>query len=88
MSTIPSGPDWLDWLAEQVGTHHWCVAARLSPRLKAKGYTLALTQARYTALQDAYNALQAAAKVDRIALVLNAPADAVRAALTAEGLLP
>lgn len=66
MNTIAHGPEWLEWLAEQVGTHQWCVAARLSPRLKAKGYTLALTQARYTALQDAYNALQATAKAEAL----------------------
>ena len=99
---IPHGPQWLAYLAEQTGTDKWVVAARLTNRLKDKGYTLALSQARYTGLQEAFNALQAQAKAFNVALALfpreadhmasdpaawRAKIQAVRLALTAQGLL-
>ena len=83
----PTGPDWLAYLAAELGTDKWAVAPRLTARLKDKGVEAAVSRARYTALQDAYNALQATAKAERIALSLDVHPDLVRAALTAEGLL-
>lgn len=59
-----------DWLATRLGTRHWCVAPRLTQRLKDRGYHVAVPQARYTALEDEYDALQAATKVERVALSL------------------
>jgi hypothetical protein len=39
-----------DFLAELVGTRRWCVAASLTDRLRAKGYEVAISQARYKEL--------------------------------------
>lgn len=47
---------WLRWLTAQLGTSRWVVATRLTPRLKAKGYTVALTPKRWAALEAAYAA--------------------------------
>ena len=43
-------PEWLDWLAEQVGTRKWVVAGRLTDRLRRKGYEVAIHPKRYSAL--------------------------------------
>jgi len=67
MTTVPN---FSDWLAERLGTRQWVVAPRLSPYLRSKGYNLALSQKRYAALQAQYDAAQAAAKAERIALAL------------------
>ena len=50
------GPEWTAWLAGQLGTTQWVVAARLTAKLKSKGYTLAISPARYMDLQRAYKA--------------------------------
>ena len=83
----PTGPEWLAYLAAELGTDKWVCAARLTPYLRSKGYTLAISPGRWIHLQDAYNALQATAKAERIARSLDVHPDLVRAALTAEGLL-
>jgi hypothetical protein len=52
--TFPSGPAWLAWLAERVGTTKWVVASRMTPRLKGKGYEVAISPKRFTALEAEY----------------------------------
>lgn len=64
MSAVPSGPEWLAYLAAELGTDKWVVASRLTERLKDKGHALAVTPKRYKTLQDTYNALQGAAKAE------------------------
>lgn len=47
-------PFWPDWLHDRLGPEHaktWVVSPRLTERLRAKGYTLAITQKRYKALE-------------------------------------
>lgn len=46
-----------DWIAEQVGTHQWLHAPRLSAGLRAKGYTFAITPKRQRELQAKWEAL-------------------------------
>jgi hypothetical protein len=53
-SDIAHGPEWLDWLAGRLGTRQWVVAPRLTDRLRSKGYTLAVSQKRYSELADEY----------------------------------
>ncbi len=60
----------LDWLVVRVGAAHWVVAPRLSPRMKEKGYALAIPPARYTALQAEWQALCDHDRAERIALRL------------------
>jgi hypothetical protein len=43
-----------DYIAERVGTRKWVVAARLTPRLKAKGYEAALSPTRYSQIEHEY----------------------------------
>ncbi|MES2295378.1 MAG: hypothetical protein V4527_18930 [Pseudomonadota bacterium] len=45
-------PGFGDWLTQELGGQRWCVAARLTERLRAQGYAVALPQARYTAHRD------------------------------------
>lgn len=45
-----------DWLAEKLGTRQWVVASRLTERLRAKGYTLALSRERFSELMDEHKA--------------------------------
>lgn len=40
----------LRYIAEQLGTRHWCVAARLTPRLKALGYECAVSSKMLAAI--------------------------------------
>lgn len=47
-------PKFTDWLAEKLGTRNWVVARRLTDRLRSKGYDLAVSQKRFTALQAEY----------------------------------
>jgi hypothetical protein len=42
-----------DWLAEKVGTRDWLVG-RLSPRRRALGYDLGISQKRFTELKREY----------------------------------
>lgn len=42
---------WTDHLAATLGTRDWCVTARLTERLRAKGYTIAITPRRYAQLR-------------------------------------
>lgn len=46
-----------DWLTERYG--RWCVASRLTQRLRDKGYDKALSQARFTALRQEFDAEEA-----------------------------
>lgn len=66
----PSGPEWLAYLAAELGTDKWVIAPRLTDNHRSKGYTLAVTPKRWAALEAAWNALQGAAKAERIALAL------------------
>lgn len=43
------GKDWSEWLAAKLGTRKWCIAARLTDRLRHKGYEKAITQKAYDA---------------------------------------
>lgn len=71
MSTnAPHGPEWLAYLAAELGTDKWVRAARLSPYLRSKGYTVAVSPGRWLALEAAYNALQGAAKAERVTRAL------------------
>ena len=45
-----------EWLAARLNTRQWVVASRLTPRLRAKGYELALTQRRFALLQAEFDA--------------------------------
>ncbi len=49
---VMPAPNFLDWLAARLGTRQWVVAARLTDRLRAKGYDLALSQKLYTELRN------------------------------------
>lgn len=71
MSTAaPHGREWLDFLAAELGTDKWVRAARLSPYLRSKGYTVAISPGRWLALEAAFNAQQGTAKAERVALAL------------------
>lgn len=50
------GPTFSQWLHDKLGGAVWCIAPRLTARLKENGYTLALSQARYDALEAEYQA--------------------------------
>ena len=52
-------PKFTDWLATKVGTRQWIVADRLSPRMKAKGYKLAIPVHRYHELYEAHGEISA-----------------------------
>lgn len=60
----------LSWLNEKTAGAKWVVSPRLTMRLKVKGYTLALSQERYTALQNEWQALADRNRTERIALRL------------------
>lgn len=51
---INSGASFNEWIAAKVGTHKWVVFARLTQRLRNKGYEKALTQKRYRELLKEY----------------------------------
>jgi len=70
MSSFPHGPDWLAYLAQEIGTDKWCIASRLTAKLRDKGYTRAINHVRYAEIEAAYNTLQANAKAERIAFML------------------
>ena len=47
-------PFWPDWLHDRLGPEHartWCIASRLTERLRERGYTLAITPKRDKELQ-------------------------------------
>jgi hypothetical protein len=46
--------DFRDYLAATLGTRKWVVAQHLTPRLKAKGYELAVSQKKFTAIRQSY----------------------------------
>ncbi len=46
----------VDFLEEHIGTKRWCVAQRLTPRLKER-YTVALSRRRYADLSDQWERL-------------------------------
>ena len=39
--------DFLDYISGKVGTDKWCVAARLTQRLRSEGYEMAINPMRY-----------------------------------------
>lgn len=41
----------LPWLRNRLGTDKWCVAPRLTDRLRDKGYSLTVSQSKYTSLR-------------------------------------
>lgn len=97
---MTTAPAFTDWLADRLGTRQWVVAHRLTPYLCSKGYELAVTQKRYTALQAEYDAERRAERIERVTITLFPTAadhmasdpdtwrdrlHAVRTALTAEG---
>ncbi len=43
-------PTFTDWIAAQLGTRKWVVFARLTQRLRDKGYEKAVTPKRYREL--------------------------------------
>lgn len=49
-------PGFLDWLADKLGTRNWCVAQRYSDSLRRRGYTVAVSSARYARLKEQYKA--------------------------------
>lgn len=67
--TTPAPPSFTDWLALRVGTRRWCVARRLTARLREKGYRKAIPASRYAALEQEYERW-----------VYGAPLDTLRAA--------
>ena len=40
-----------EWLFVKLGTHNWVVAPRLSAYLRDRGYDLAISQPKFTALR-------------------------------------
>jgi hypothetical protein len=71
---MTTAPSFTGWLAETVGTRQWVVAKRMSLRLTAKGYTLAIAPARYKALEAEFNRIQAHAKAEQMLAELRAAA--------------
>jgi len=63
---IPFYPDWLH--RELPSEHHktWCIAHRLTDRLRARGHTLAITPARNRKMQEAHAAEVRAAVRNRL----------------------
>jgi hypothetical protein len=43
------------WLRSKLGTSKWVIAARLTPKLKARGYTLAISEDRFRELESEFN---------------------------------
>jgi hypothetical protein len=58
MREFPGGKEWLDWLERRVGTGAWCVAQRLTPRMRDKGYALAISPKRFRELETEYLSLK------------------------------
>ena len=100
MTTAPQ--PFTAWLEARLGTRQWVVAKRMSLRLTAKGYTLAIAPARYNELEAEYRQEIANEKAFNVARALfpreadrmasdpdtwRAKIRAVKAALAAEGLL-
>lgn len=52
-----SGPTWTDWIAKKLGTKKWVVANQLTDKLKEKGYTVAISQAKYSELNKQFKSL-------------------------------
>jgi hypothetical protein len=46
--------DFRDYLAARLGTRRWVIAQHLTPRLKAKGYELAIPHKEFTAIIQTY----------------------------------
>lgn len=44
------------WLAERLGTHKWCVATRLTARMRESGYDMAISERRYRDLLALFEA--------------------------------
>lgn len=42
------------WLERKLGTRSWVVAPRLTDRMRANGYTLAVTQKRFAELRQQF----------------------------------
>jgi hypothetical protein len=42
-----------EWLELRFG-RHWCISVRLTPNLRAKGYTIAFSPKRYAELQQRF----------------------------------
>jgi len=40
-----------NWLADKLGTRNWVVAPRLTAGLQSRGYTLAISQPKFTDLR-------------------------------------
>lgn len=47
-------PTFCEWLAAKLGTTKWVVSQRLTPRLKAKGYAVAVSEVRFKRLEAEY----------------------------------
>lgn len=66
-------PDkFVDWLANQIGSHKWVVARKSKKRIE-QGYELFLTQRRFTALKRHFEKETAQVEVDQISLHLTEP---------------
>ena len=44
----------IEYLRAELGTDRWVVAQRLTPRLRERGYTKAVTEKRFRALEERY----------------------------------
>lgn len=44
----------VDWLESKLGSRQWVVAARLTDRLRMRGYAVAISQKRYRDLEGEY----------------------------------
>ena len=82
---VPPPRAFRDWLAERVGTRDWVVAPRLTEKLK-ETYSLAIPQARFSALKAEYEAAMAVAEDVREAapLLLADDVDAVARGMAAD----
>ena len=47
-------PSFTDWLADKLGLRNWVVAARLTPRLRDRGYAVAISQRKFRRLMAEY----------------------------------
>lgn len=53
---VPDLPGFGRWLTNQLGGQ-WCVANRLTDALRGRGYDVAISQTRYTAMKNRHAAL-------------------------------
>lgn len=49
-------PAFANWLSEKLGTDKWVVSGRLTSRLLGKGYTVAVSQKKFSALAREFEA--------------------------------